>query len=527
MSFRAGFRHASSEARKPRFDYRARRAHARAIAIAPSQPSSPTARSRCAAPSTGISNRFSHGRQLPPAILEILRLATYELVYTRADVHATVFEFVNLAKRWGHRGLANLVNAVLRSLLRAEPMEPRREPLRATTSISERATRCRPGSCASGARSSADALEAICGPSTNPRARRSWSTRSRTRRRKRRSVFARAESRTQPSPYVPEVLLVERGPASRVNRRRRVVAAIGKLGNAGRRAGTATRRKRSSTFAAGAEIRRCKSEHGLPDQGSSLVHRARCAQESRVLERRLEEAGVVAAVVDGRRCARGTAARVSVSIAYSWTHPAPGVGVVGRHPEARWKKQGTDGERLALTQRALLEQMARHVHAGGALVYAVCSTDPRETTEVIDWFLARQNFERGLIPSAYRSLLDPRRRRARAARHRRPRRILHRARRAPRVSFLAKIEQFCASFIERAFAKTFPSDLEPAQIARKLVSTMEAQTRDDEGRLRAPGSVRRLREPRRFRPSRRASRVPRARVGRPLARPRGEGRRYV
>jgi hypothetical protein len=56
------------------------------------------------------------------------------------------------------------------------------------------------------------------------------------------------------------------------------------------------------------------------------------------------------------------------------------------------------------------------------------------------------------------------------------------------MSFFAKIEQACAVFIERAFAKTFPSDLEPAQIARKLVSTMEAQTRGDEGGLRAPGS---------------------------------------
>jgi len=56
------------------------------------------------------------------------------------------------------------------------------------------------------------------------------------------------------------------------------------------------------------------------------------------------------------------------------------------------------------------------------------------------------------------------------------------------VSFFEKIEQLCASLIERAFAKTFPSDLEPAQIARKLVATMEAQTRDDDGRLRAPGS---------------------------------------
>jgi Protein of unknown function (DUF3662)/FHA domain len=56
------------------------------------------------------------------------------------------------------------------------------------------------------------------------------------------------------------------------------------------------------------------------------------------------------------------------------------------------------------------------------------------------------------------------------------------------VSFLAKIEQACALFIERAFAKTFPSDVEPAQIARKLVSTMEAQTRADNGRLSAPSA---------------------------------------
>ena len=65
--------------------------------------------------------------ELPPVIREILRLAVYELVYTRADEHATVFEFVNLAKRYGHRGLANLVNAVLRSLLRAQPSAPVRE----------------------------------------------------------------------------------------------------------------------------------------------------------------------------------------------------------------------------------------------------------------------------------------------------------------------------------------------------------------------------------------------------------------
>lgn len=56
------------------------------------------------------------------------------------------------------------------------------------------------------------------------------------------------------------------------------------------------------------------------------------------------------------------------------------------------------------------------------------------------------------------------------------------------MSLFAKIEQFCSGLIEHAFAKTFPSDLEPAQIARKLVATMEARTRDEDGRRRAPGS---------------------------------------
>ncbi|HEY1881733.1 MAG TPA: FhaA domain-containing protein [Candidatus Cybelea sp.] len=56
------------------------------------------------------------------------------------------------------------------------------------------------------------------------------------------------------------------------------------------------------------------------------------------------------------------------------------------------------------------------------------------------------------------------------------------------MSFFERIEQACAQFIERTFAKSFPSDVEPAQIARKLVATMEAQTRGEEGRPSAPSA---------------------------------------
>lgn len=54
------------------------------------------------------------------------------------------------------------------------------------------------------------------------------------------------------------------------------------------------------------------------------------------------------------------------------------------------------------------------------------------------------------------------------------------------MSIFARIEEACAAFIERAFAKTFHSALEPAQIARKLVATMEAQAVHAPGGAQAP-----------------------------------------
>ncbi|MDP9017227.1 MAG: DUF3662 and FHA domain-containing protein [Candidatus Eremiobacteraeota bacterium] len=54
------------------------------------------------------------------------------------------------------------------------------------------------------------------------------------------------------------------------------------------------------------------------------------------------------------------------------------------------------------------------------------------------------------------------------------------------MSWLARLEEACAAFIEQSFARTFPSDLEPAHIARKLVSTMEARTLHDGDKATAP-----------------------------------------
>jgi 16S rRNA (cytosine967-C5)-methyltransferase len=136
----------------------------------------------------------------------------------------------------------------------------------------------------------------------------------------------------------------------------------------------------------------------------SLTCLERDPRKAAALIRRLESGDVTAAVVVGDATGELLSEhqdfdRILIDA------PCSGVGVIGRHPEARWKKQGADGERLAALQRALLERAARHVRAGGTLVYAVCSTDPRETTDVVNAFVSRENFERGLVPAAYEAFL--------------------------------------------------------------------------------------------------------------------------
>ena len=66
--------------------------------------------------------------------------------------------------------------------------------------------------------------------------------------------------------------------------------------------------------------------------------------------------------------------------------PCSGLGVLRRHPEAKWQK----GEQALLRHQALqcqiLEAVAPCLRPGGVLVYSTCSTEPEENEEVIERF---------------------------------------------------------------------------------------------------------------------------------------------
>jgi 16S rRNA (cytosine967-C5)-methyltransferase len=68
--------------------------------------------------------------------------------------------------------------------------------------------------------------------------------------------------------------------------------------------------------------------------------------------------------------------------------PCSGLGVLRRHPDAKWRKQTSSLARHRQLQLQLLESVAPCLRPGGVLVYSTCSTEPEETTSVIEQFLS-------------------------------------------------------------------------------------------------------------------------------------------
>ena len=68
--------------------------------------------------------------------------------------------------------------------------------------------------------------------------------------------------------------------------------------------------------------------------------------------------------------------------------PCSGLGVLSKKPDAKWKREPEDLVKLVQTQRAILENAARHVKSAGVLVYRTCTTEPEENYEVIRSFMS-------------------------------------------------------------------------------------------------------------------------------------------
>jgi 16S rRNA (cytosine967-C5)-methyltransferase len=67
--------------------------------------------------------------------------------------------------------------------------------------------------------------------------------------------------------------------------------------------------------------------------------------------------------------------------------PCSGTGVIRRHPDIRWNRLAADLPRYQKTQLQLLDLAAELLVPRGILVYATCSLEPEENSEVVSNFL--------------------------------------------------------------------------------------------------------------------------------------------
>ncbi|MCA1321350.1 16S rRNA (cytosine(967)-C(5))-methyltransferase RsmB [Bacillus tianshenii] len=74
--------------------------------------------------------------------------------------------------------------------------------------------------------------------------------------------------------------------------------------------------------------------------------------------------------------------------------PCSGFGVIRRKPDLKYTKTMQDVKQLATIQSAILDEVAPLVKKGGTLVYSTCTIDKEENTEVVKAFLENhEDFE--------------------------------------------------------------------------------------------------------------------------------------
>ncbi|GAB4341456.1 MAG: 16S rRNA (cytosine(967)-C(5))-methyltransferase RsmB [Candidatus Abyssubacteria bacterium] len=329
--------------------------------------------------------------QLTPWIRNILRMGLYQILFLdRIPQSAAVDESVKLAKRYGHRGTAGLVNAVLRNA-------KKNELLRELQSLDEESF---PNLAAKYSHPQW-LVELLVNEWGRPRAveimKRNneippLTARCNTLCTSRDALLRKLESegiRAGALPHVPEGIEF---PASTTPWRLKA-----------HKRGLFYLQDASSMLAAsclGAEpgqtiLDACAGPGGKATHLAALMrnrgkiyaldlyeHRLKLVRDNarrlgvRIIEPRLQDAtrdlareyaGVDAALVDA---------------------PCSSLGVIRRRVDLKWRLRHEQIGQLADLQRSILERVAECVRPGGTLLYCTCTITREENTDIVEGFLA-------------------------------------------------------------------------------------------------------------------------------------------
>lgn len=338
-------------------------------------------------------------KTLPQPIAEILRLGTYQLrAMHGVEAYAAVSESVGLARKYGHKGTAGLVNAVLRRVASEAPRDADPDTRASLPSWVIAHWRERFGE---------ERLPAIlAGVNAAAPIGLCVDTRKVAREDAQR-VLAEAGIGSSASAFASDIVVLD------------AHASSGEL-----------ERLAQHRWHQHAEAAAFPVDILDPRSGQRVVELC-CGRGNKTLQiaARMGDEGTILAVDDDARKIAQTQARLDAADianvalitadatamkatpdadAVLLDAPCSGLGILGRQPEARWRKQPDDPVRMQAVQRKLLAAAAGSVKPGGTLVYAICSTDRREAEDVVEPFLAAHGeFGRAAMPERYASFVTP------------------------------------------------------------------------------------------------------------------------
>ncbi|MFF5993263.1 16S rRNA (cytosine(967)-C(5))-methyltransferase RsmB [Lysinibacillus sp. KU-BSD001] len=318
----------------------------------------------------------------------LLRMSLYQMEYlSRIPPHAAVNEAVEIAKRRGHKGIASMVNGILRTILR--------EGLRATADITDPVERLSIETShpkwlvdrwveSYGYENTANMLRENNIPPVQ-------TVRVNTTRATVEQVLASLEAegiKAHQSDVMPECIHLTNGTAARTTAFKE---------------GLITIQDESSMLPANVlnpqpgmkVLDMCAAPGGktthlaekMQNEGSILAmdlhpHKLDLIDENTA---RLGLEIVQTAPIDGRKAASFLAKESFDAVLVD--APCSGLGVMRRKPDIKYTKREEDLESLQTIQLAILDNAVQVLKPGGRLVYSTCTVDKRENEGTVEAFL--------------------------------------------------------------------------------------------------------------------------------------------
>lgn len=320
----------------------------------------------------------------------LLRMSLYQMHYlSRIPAHAAVNEAVEIAKRRGHKGIASMVNGILRSILR--------EGVRSTADIEDSVERLAIETShpqwlverwveSYGYEETADMLrENNIPPVQTVRVNTTKATMENVL-----TTLEREGVKAVRSEVMPECIYLQTGQAART-------AAF--------KHGLITIQDESSMLPANVlnpqpgmkVLDMCAAPGGktthiaekMQNEGSILAmdlhpHKLDLIDENTA---RLGLEIVQTAPIDGRKAASFLPKESFDAVLVD--APCSGLGVMRRKPDIKYTKREEDLESLQTIQLAILDNAAQVLKPGGRLVYSTCTVDKRENEGTVEAFLSQ------------------------------------------------------------------------------------------------------------------------------------------